>query len=194
LHAPHGVNWINSDFPGGGNILLYDNEYDDLISAIIEFQPPILSNGSYLLEDYESYGPNEYIWINYSSDYYSLSHSGAFRMPNGNTLVTSFGTPPFYENNIFEIDTNGVVHWEYEGEYITYRALKYPYTYFNSMIQIGDINEDGLLNILDVVILVNCALQIGYGYECSDELGDTNLDGVINILDVVILINIILNT
>ncbi|SVC08710.1 uncharacterized protein METZ01_LOCUS261564, partial [marine metagenome] len=101
LHAPHAVNWINSDFPGGDNILLYDNEYDDLISAIIEFQPPILSNGSYLLEDYESYGPNEYIWINYSSDYYSLSHSGAFRMPNGNTLVTSFGTPPFYENNIF---------------------------------------------------------------------------------------------
>ncbi|SVC30422.1 uncharacterized protein METZ01_LOCUS283276, partial [marine metagenome] len=36
LHAPHAVNWINSDFPGGGNILLYDNEYDDLISAIIE--------------------------------------------------------------------------------------------------------------------------------------------------------------
>ena len=86
------------------------------------------------------------------------------------------------------------MHWEYQGEYITYRALKYPYMYFNSMVEIGDINEDGLLNILDVVILVNCALQIGYDYECYDELGDTNLDGLINILDVVILINIILNT
>jgi len=193
LHAPHAVNWINSDYPGGGNILLYDNGYDDVISAIIEFQPPILSNGSYFLNEYESYEPNEYTWINYSSDYFSLSHSGAFRMPNGNTLVTSFGIPPLYENNIFEIDNNGVVHWEYEGEYITYRALKYPYTYFNSVVQIGDINEDGLLNILDIVILVNCVLQIGYGYECYDELGDTNLDGVINILDVVILINTILN-
>ena len=193
LHAPHGVNWINSNFPGGDNILLYDNGYANFISAIIEFQPPILSNGSYFLEDYESYGPNEYIWINYSSDYFSLSHSGAFRMPNGNTFVSSFGVPPATPANIFEIDTNGVVHWEYEGEYMAYRALKYPYTYFNSVVQIGDINEDGLLNILDIVILVNCVLQIGYGYECYDELGDTNLDGVINILDVVILINIILN-
>ena len=193
LHAPHAVNWINSDYPGGGNILLFDNEYDVSISAIIEFQPPILSNGLYSLDANEPFEPNEYTWINHSSNYYSLSHSGAFRMPNGNTLITIFGVPPLYEINIIEIDENGVLQWEYLGSFVTFRASKYPYTYFNSMVQIGDINEDGLLNILDIVILVNCALQIGYGYECYNELGDTNLDGVINILDVVILINIILN-
>ena len=193
LHAPHAVNWINSDYPGGGNILLFDNEYDVSISAIIEFQPPILSNGLYSLDANEPFEPNEYTWINHSSNYYSLSHSGAFRMPNGNTLITIFGVPPLYEIKIIEIDENGVLQWEYLGSFITFRASKYPYTYFNSMVQIGDINEDGLLNILDIVILVNCALQIGYDYECYDELGDTNLDGVINILDVVILINIILN-
>ena len=193
LHAPHGVNWINSDYPGGGNILLFDNEYDVSISAIIEFQPPILSNGLYSLDANEPFEPNEYTWINYSSDYFSLSHSGAFRMPNGNTLITIFGVPPLYEINIIEIDENGVLQWEYLGSFITFRASKYPYTYFNSMVQIGDIKEDGLLNILDIVILVNCVLQIGYDYECYDELGDANLDGVINILDVVILINIILN-
>ena len=193
LHAPHAVNWINSDYPGGGNILLFDNEYDVSISAIIEFQPPILSNGLYSLDANEPFEPNEYTWINHSSNYYSLSHSGAFRMPNGNTLITIFGVPPLYEINIIEIDENGSLQWEYLGSFITFRASKYPYTYFNSMVQIGDINEDGLLNILDIVILINCALQIGYDYECYDELGDTNLDGVINILDVVILINIILN-
>jgi len=192
LHAPHAVNWINSDYPGGGNILLFDNEYDVSISAIIEFQPPILSNGLYSLDANEPFEPNEYTWINHSSNYYSLSHSGAFRMPNGNTLITIFGVPPLYEINIIEIDENGVLQWEYLGSFITFRASKYPYTYFNSMVQIGDINEDGLLNILDIVILVNCALQIGYGYECYDELGDTNLDGVINILDIVQLVNIIL--
>ena len=193
LHAPHAVNWINSDYPGGGNILLFDNEYDVSISAIIEFQPPILSNGLYSLDANEPFEPNEYTWINHSSNYYSLSHSGAFRMPNGNTLITIFGVPPLYEINIIEIDENGSLQWEYLGSFITFRASKYPLSYFNSMVQIGDINEDGLLNILDIVILVNCVLQIGYGYECYDELGDTNLDGVINILDVVILINIILN-
>ena len=193
LHAPHAVNWINSDYPGGGNILLFDNEYDVSISAIIEFQPPILSNGLYSLDANEPFEPNEYTWINHSSNYYSLSHSGAFRMPNGNTLITIFGVPPLYEINIIEIDENGSLQWEYLGSFITFRASKYPYTHFNSMVQIGDINEDGLLNILDIVILVNCALQIGYDYECYDELGDANLDGVINILDVVILINTILN-
>ena len=193
LHAPHAVNWINSDYPGGGNILLFDNEYDVSISAIIEFQPPILSNGLYSLDANEPFEPNEYTWINHSSNYYSLSHSGAFRMPNGNTLITIFGVPPLYEINIIEIDENGSLQWEYLGSFITFRASKYPLSYFNSMVQIGDINEDGLLNILDIVILINCALQIGYDYECYDELGDTNLDGVINILDVVILINIILN-
>ena len=193
LHAPHAVNWINSDYPGGGNILLFDNEYDVSISAIIEFQPPILSNGLYSLDANEPFEPNEYTWINHSSNYYSLSHSGAFRMPNGNTLITIFGVPPLYEINIIEIDENGSLQWEYLGSFITFRASKYPLSYFNSMVQIGDINEDGLLNILDIVILVNCALQIGYDYECYDELGDTNLDGVINILDVVILINTILN-
>jgi hypothetical protein len=114
-------------------------------------------------------------------------------MPNGNTLITSFGAPPFYDNNIFEIDNNGVVHWEYEGAHIAYRAIKYPFTYFNNAELMGDLNQDGLLNVLDIVILVNCALQIGYGYECYDELGDVNYDSIINILDVVILINTILN-
>jgi hypothetical protein len=76
---------------------------------------------------------------------------------------------------------------------MAYRALKYPYTYFNSVVQIGDINEDGLLNILDIVILVNCALQTENSNECYDELGDTNSDNVINILDIVILVNMILN-
>ena len=193
LHAPHAVNWINSNFPGGDNILLYDNGYDDFISAIIEFQPPILSNGSYFLEDYESYGPNEYIWINYSSDYFSLSHSGAFRMPNGNTFVSSFGVPPATPANIFEIDTNGVVHWEYEGGYMAYRALKYPYTYFNSVVQIGDINEDGTLNILDIVLLVDWILSNTSLTDLETTNADMNEDGFVNVIDIVVLVNTILN-
>ena len=58
---------------------------------------------------------------------------------------------------------------------------------------LGDVNCDGDINVQDVVIVVDCALQIGYGYECYDELGDVNEDGVINILDVVILVNWIVN-
>ena len=52
----------------------------------------------------------------------------------------------------------------------------------------GDLNGDGMLNILDVVMLVNIVL--GYGDPLPS--GDLNGDGVLNVLDVVVLVNIIL--
>ena len=53
---------------------------------------------------------------------------------------------------------------------------------------IGDTNEDGLVNVLDVVILANAVLT-------GEVLpaGDINGDGVNNVLDIVVLVNIILN-
>ena len=53
---------------------------------------------------------------------------------------------------------------------------------------IGDINEDGNVNVLDVVILANAVLT-------GEDLpaGDINGDGVNNVLDIVGLVNIILN-
>ena len=53
---------------------------------------------------------------------------------------------------------------------------------------IGDINSDGSVNILDVVILANAVLT-------GENLpaGDINGDGVNNVLDIVGLVNIILN-
>ena len=52
---------------------------------------------------------------------------------------------------------------------------------------LGDSNNDGTLNILDVVLLVNVILG-GSDADCAD----INGDGTLNILDVVLLVNIIL--
>jgi len=52
----------------------------------------------------------------------------------------------------------------------------------------GDINEDGSVNVLDVVILANSVLS---GEDL--QAGDINGDGVNNVLDIVALVNIILN-
>jgi len=52
----------------------------------------------------------------------------------------------------------------------------------------GDINGDGINNVLDVVSLVNCVLGDG----CEICAGDMNQDGVLNVLDVVLLVNTIL--
>ena len=51
----------------------------------------------------------------------------------------------------------------------------------------GDVNADGVVNILDIVLLVNLVLNDEY-----NATADLNSDGVINILDSVILVNIIL--
>jgi hypothetical protein len=54
---------------------------------------------------------------------------------------------------------------------------------------LGDVNGDGVLNVLDVVSLVNIILN-------SDDYilaGDMNQDGALDVLDIVTLVNIILN-
>ena len=60
---------------------------------------------------------------------------------------------------------------------------------FEGSSQSGDLNGDGLINILDIVVVVNIVL--GNTEPVGD--GDLNGDGMLNILDVVILVNIILN-
>ena len=57
-------------------------------------------------------------------------------------------------------------------------------------ITLGDLNGDGILNILDIVVLANLILS---GDE-SNPAGDLNQDGDYNILDIVILVNLILNS
>ena len=59
----------------------------------------------------------------------------------------------------------------------------------SNTINIGDINVDGLVNIVDVVNLVNFILN----QEIYDELKDINNDGQINVVDIVQLVDLILN-
>jgi hypothetical protein len=51
----------------------------------------------------------------------------------------------------------------------------------------GDLNMDGTVNILDVVLIVNVVLN---GEQ--NGMADLNSDGIINILDIILLVNIIL--
>ena len=53
----------------------------------------------------------------------------------------------------------------------------------------GDLNYDGIVNILDVVTLVTCILSENRCDICFD----INYDGVINVVDIISLVNIILD-
>ena len=57
---------------------------------------------------------------------------------------------------------------------------------------LGDINVDGAVNILDVVILVNFILDTQIPTDLEFSASDLNSDGTLNVLDIVQLVNIIL--
>ena len=77
---------------------------------------------------------------------------------------------------------------------ITPIAHEYAQKVFNHdvyrLLLDGDVNQDGGLNVLDIVLVVNVILGI------SDEMCnmDMNGDEYIDILDVISIINIILDT
>jgi len=57
----------------------------------------------------------------------------------------------------------------------------------------GDINADGEINVLDVVMMVNFALYVEYPNDLEFWASDMNNDGMVNVLDVVQLVNFILD-
>jgi len=175
----HSINWIPDGYPGEGNFILFNNDGNEAI----EFSPPIDEDGFYIIEDGQPYGPDNIVW---SSPYYSTDmQGGAFRLPNGNTLITDCDSA-----NIEEVTESGSIVWSYSqsGNNVNIaRAQKYAIDYFDEQ-NLGDINSDGTLNILDIVSLVN--LVLSNDYESS---GDINEDNILNILDIVQLVNIILN-
>ena len=57
---------------------------------------------------------------------------------------------------------------------------------------LGDINVDGAVNILDVVIMVNFILNSQTPTDLEFTASDLNSDGTLNVLDIVQLVNIIL--
>jgi hypothetical protein len=184
LGDQHGVNWIPEDSPGEGNFILFNNSANEAV----EFVPPVDENGNYFLEEGQPYGPDDTIW---DSPYVSTQmQGGAFRQPNGNTLITDCDS-----GVIKEITESGSTEWTYThpgNNSSIARAQKYLLDHFDNIINIlpGDVNNDGLINILDVVSTVNIVLGMADWVDAADY----NDDGVINVLDIVSIVNVILSS
>ena len=54
---------------------------------------------------------------------------------------------------------------------------------------LGDLNGDGVINVMDIVLTVDAILHDEY-----DPMGDINGDGQLNVVDIVMLVNIILGS
>ena len=181
LRAQHCVNWIPLGYPGEGNLIMFNNRHSSNNSSVLEIIPPLNEDGTYVIDNQNAFAPESYNWI-YQDNFFSGSQSGAFRLPNGNTIITSTT-----EQHIFEINSSNEVVWEYYTDFNVAKAIKYSYDYFESSLS-GDFNDDNLINILDVITLVNTVLS-GNSTNTSYDL---NNDDNINILDIIYLINLIL--
>jgi hypothetical protein len=184
LGDQHGVNWIPEGYPGEGNFILFNNGSNEAV----EFIPPVDQNGNYFIEDNQPYGPDDTIWDSPSVS--TQMQGGAFRQPNGNTLVTDCDS-----GLIKEYSESGSVEWTYShpGNNSTIaRAQKYKLDHFDNIANVlpGDVNNDGLINILDVVSTVNIVLGMADWVDAADY----NDDGVINVLDIVSIVNVILSS
>ena len=86
------------------------------------------------------------------------------------------GEMPPNANDLTQTQVDLIAQWINEG------ALPEPYEPLS-----GDINDDGTVNILDIVLLSNMILADEF-----QESADINSDGNLNVLDIVQLVNIIL--
>ncbi len=103
LFGQHDATWIPYDYPGGGNILVFNNgagRQSSRYSSIDEINPPTNQEGFYLKETGTAFGPEDKTWryiADNPSDIYSMTMSGAQRLPNGNTLICSANAGYFTE-------------------------------------------------------------------------------------------------
>ena len=120
----------------------------------------------------------------HSGGFYSEVQSGAFRLENGNTLITDANSSRF-----FEVSSNGNIVYDHThgGSQMIARAQKYGYDYFQTY-ELGDANGDGNIDVLDVVATVNIIL----GFSDFNPAADINQDNIVNVLDVISIVNIIL--
>jgi hypothetical protein len=123
----HAANWIDPGLPGAGGVLTFNNGNRGGVandySSVEDIDPPVDTEGNYSIAPGEPFEPAAPSW-SYSSGpgFYSLNRSGAFRMPNGNTLITDTA-----HNNIFEVTVAGDKVWTYLPGAAVHRAPRYWY-------------------------------------------------------------------
>ena len=129
LFAQHDAEWVGSDCPGAGNILVFNNGQGrpaGNYSSIEEITPPV-SGSSYTLVAGNAYGPATPTWTYTSTpatDFYAERISGSQRLPNGNTLICEGTTGRF-----FEVTEGKATVWEHDHAGEVFRVDRYGTDY-----------------------------------------------------------------
>ena len=89
-------------------------------------------------------------------------------------------------------DSEIIIESNYYGGYTLSPYTSYVFILDDSSSECtqGDINEDNLINVIDIVSVVNIVLEGGEP-TCNS---DINQDGIVNVIDIVALVNIVLSS
>jgi hypothetical protein len=110
LFQQHNATWIPANYPGAGDIMVFNNGLGRNYSSIDQWTPPVDANGNYSLTG-KAFGPATFSWTykaNPPTSLFDEAISGAQRLPNGNTLIDS-GT----HGRFIEVTLSGETVWEY---------------------------------------------------------------------------------
>ena len=201
-----GINWsMSSGFTGPGSHYFYGSK---ILPSKVELGEVIIAGSGYS-------NPPVFITENHGIIFDNMSEG----MPS--TLVYDIASTD-EENFIFAATAVGAFSfsredgvWEdimgFEGPDQTYWTVEYVSeihsarfgTYGRGIwdfiidenidIILGDLNEDGIINIQDIIILINISLATIDPTDYQNIAGDINGDSTIDILDIITCINIILN-
>ena len=109
LFEQHDATWIDEDYPGEGNILIFNNGWGRGYSTVDEIVPPVNENGEYYIAPGSAFGPTTQTWIyNPTPTFYASHLSGANRLKSGNTLICNGET-----GKVFEVTPEGATVWQY---------------------------------------------------------------------------------
>ena len=113
----HDARWIPRNHPGAGNMMVFSNRSGGpgpaaAQTTVYEFTPPVEADRRYTLTADRAYGPAEPVWTYSAADFTAQHISGAERLPDGKTLVSSGP-----QGRVFEITADGKIVWEYWSRY-----------------------------------------------------------------------------
>ena len=110
--------------------------------------------------------------------------------------MTSYGTYTLYYdfNEYMDSDNLYLILWEdYRSTGKEFCANLYGQSFTSTSPPApGDMNDDGIWNVLDIVALANCVLAGNCNDIANGSAGDMNDDGIYNVLDIVNLANCVL--
>ena len=118
LFGQHDPRWIPQGMPGAGHLLVFNNNLsgsEGRYSAVFEFALPTDEKGLFVVPDAEAFGPETLSWSYTAPDKSSMFSSfisGAHRLADGHTMITSGA-----QGRFLEVTSEGEIVWDYRTPY-----------------------------------------------------------------------------